>query len=247
MRPRVILHNAISLDGRLDGFPVDLQQYYELAGIWKEDATLAGSDTMLKAAEEVSPEDEDNLIPVEPDPDDRRPLLVIPDSLGRIRTWNYLRTLPYWSRFVALCSRSTPEEYLQYLEKRHIDCIVAGEDHVDLAAALLELNRRYGVKVVRVDAGGTLNRELLIRGLIDEISILVCPYLVGGQRHSCLFFPARTADKAVNSGKKDIPDGPDDPDIPKDPDGATRLELMQMERLKGDVVWLRYKVKWALR
>lgn len=98
----MILHNAISLDGRLDDFPVDLQQYYELAGIWKEDATLAGSDTMLKAAEEVSPEDEDNLIPPEPDPADRRPLLVIPDSRGRIRTWNYLRTLPYWRRFVAL-------------------------------------------------------------------------------------------------------------------------------------------------
>lgn len=180
---------------------MDLQQYYELAGIWKEDATLAGSDTMLKAAEEYPPEDDDNLIPPEPDPDDMRPLLAIPDSRGRIRNWNYLRTLPYWSRFVALCLRSTPEEYLQYLKERHIGCIVVGEDHVDLAAALLELNHRFGVKVVRVDAGGTLNRELLgwpkrqfysesIRNLlpidwIDPVLVVHLPPFEGRVEYAC--------------------------------------------------------------
>jgi hypothetical protein len=44
MLPRVILHSAVSLDGKIDGFPVDLNQNYELATTWKEDATLAGSD-----------------------------------------------------------------------------------------------------------------------------------------------------------------------------------------------------------
>ncbi len=235
------MHNAISLDGRLDGFPVDLQQYYQLAGIWKEDATLAGSDTMLKAAEEYSPGDDDSLIPPEPDPDDGKPLLVIPDSRGRIRCWNYLRTLPYWGRFVALCSESTHNEYLQYLESRHVDFIVAGEDHVDLGAALLELNRRYGVKVVRVDAGGTLNRELLSRGLIDEISILICPCLVGGQRHKSLFPPAEGGEKAANShGKGASASG--NQGVQDDSDEATPLRLMQVERLEGNTIWLRYEV-----
>jgi hypothetical protein len=30
-RPRVIIHNLISLDGRLDGFPADAGLYYEMA------------------------------------------------------------------------------------------------------------------------------------------------------------------------------------------------------------------------
>lgn len=30
-RPRVTIHNLISLDGRLDGFPADVGLYYELA------------------------------------------------------------------------------------------------------------------------------------------------------------------------------------------------------------------------
>lgn len=38
MLAHVIFHNA-EPEGRIDGFPVDLQQYYDLVGIWKEDAT----------------------------------------------------------------------------------------------------------------------------------------------------------------------------------------------------------------
>ena len=55
MLPRVILHNAISLDGRIDGFPIDLQQYYELTATWKEDATLAGSETFRHISSFVKP------------------------------------------------------------------------------------------------------------------------------------------------------------------------------------------------
>ncbi|MDD4447861.1 MAG: RibD family protein, partial [Methanothrix sp.] len=187
MMPRVILHNAVSLDGKIDGFPVDLYQYYELVATWKEDATLAGSDTFLKAASEAPPEDESALLPPKIDPNDRRPLLVVPDSRGRIRTWHYLRSLPYWRGFVALCSQSTPQEYLHYLKERHIDCIIAGEDHVDLRAALQEMNSRYGVLVVRVDAGGTLNGLLLRKGLVAEVSLLIYPSLVGGEKQSGIF------------------------------------------------------------
>lgn len=194
MLPRVILHNAVSLDGRIDGFPVDLQQYYTLAATWKEDATLAGSETFLKAAGIAPPEDESAFIPPETDPSDQDPgdqraILVIPDSRGRIRTWHYLRSLPYWRHFVALCSESTPRDYLDYLKERHIDCIIAGEDHVDLRMALEELYSRYAVRVVRVDSGGTLNGLLLRQGLVSEVSVIIYPSLVGERRQAASFAP----------------------------------------------------------
>ncbi len=228
MLPRVILHNAVSLDGKIDGFPVDLYQYYGLAATWKEDATLAGSDTFLKAASEAPAEDKSVLLPPDVDSSDRRPLLAIPDSRGRIRTWHYLRSLPYWRGFVALCSQSTPQEYLHYLKERHIDCIIAGQDHVDLRAALREMNSRYGVKVVRVDAGGTLNGLLLRQGLVAEVSLLIYPSLVGGEKQS---------------GIISTPDLPVTADLLTGLRNAISLKLMQVEQLKGDVVWLRYEVK----
>ena len=229
MLPRVVLHNAVSLDGRIEGFPLDLEQYYELASTWKEDATLAGSQTFLKAADEAPPEDESAFLSPEADPEDRRPLLVIPDSRGHIRSWHYLRSLPYWRGFVALCSRSTPREYLQYLEERHIDCIITGDDHVDLQASLEQLASRYGIKVVRVDAGGTLNGLLLRQGLVDEVSLLVYPSLVGGERQSSIF---RAPDLAAASAP-----------AWQGSDGVISLYLIDAQRLKGDVMWLRYKVR----
>ena len=234
MLPKVILHNAVSLDGRIDGFPIDLFQYYELAASWKEDATLAGSDTFLKAASEAPPEDESAFLSPKIDPSDSRALLAIPDSRGRIRTWHYLRSLPYWRDVVALCSKSTPQEYLDYLKGRHIDYIIAGQGHVDLHVALEELNSRFGVKVVRVDAGGTLNGQLLRQGLVNEVSLLIYPSLVGGEKQSSIFrapdLPAIAAIAATA-----------DPVI--GPGGVISLKLLHMERLKGEVIWLRYEVK----
>jgi len=59
--PRVILHNAVSVDGRIDWFTPDVGQFYELASRWKEDATLAGSNTIFNQEEEV-PEESEGVI-----------------------------------------------------------------------------------------------------------------------------------------------------------------------------------------
>ena len=220
MLPRVILHNQVSVDGRIDWFPPDPGLYYELAGRWKVDAHLAGSDTIFNPEEEVPPGDDSALQPPEEKPDDPRPLLVVPDSRGRVRNWHALRKWGYWRDMVALCSRSTPRSYLEDLQQRHIECIVAGDDQVDLRAALEQLNRRYGVESVHVDSGGTLNGVLLRAGLVDEVSLLISPYLVGGAT-------ARSMFRA--------------PDLTS-PDGVIQLRLTHLEQVKDDIAWLRYEV-----
>lgn len=221
MLPRVILHNVVSLDGRIDGFVPNLGQYYGLVATWEEDATLAGSETILKSAgaEATAMEEVDPELP-KADPGDRRVLLVVPDSRGRIRGWNWLRRQPYWRDAVVLCSRSTPSEHLEYLRARRVEYIVAGDDRVDLRAALEELNARCGVATVRADSGGTLNGVLLRAGLVDEVSVVVHPALVGGEVSRSIFRAA------------DLPAGA----------GVISLELIHLERLEGDTVWLRYRV-----
>jgi 2,5-diamino-6-(ribosylamino)-4(3H)-pyrimidinone 5'-phosphate reductase len=220
MLPRVILHTAVSIDGRIDWFTPDLGLYYELATRFGEDATLAGSETMLAGSGEIPPETEADLTPPAVEPGDPRPLLVVPDSRGRLRGWHFWRTLPYWRGMVSLCSNATPKEHLAYLRERHVDCIVAGEERVDLRAALEELNARYGTKVVRVDSGGTLSGVLLRAGLVDEVSLLICPSLVGGTSPRSFF---RAPDLTTA-------------------EGVIPARLTHLERLNGDVVWLRYEV-----
>ncbi len=222
MLPRVVLHNAVSLDGHNDGFPVDMGQFYGVAARWKENATLVGSETILKGTEAIGvpPEDETAFEPPVRNPRDKRPLLAIADSGGRVRCWHMLRQAPYWRDCVALCSRKTPRDYLDYLKKRHIHALIVGEKHVDLRQALRRLNTRFGVKVVRVDAGGTLNGLLLQAGLVNEISLVVHPVLVGG-----------TTPHPFVSG----------PDLVS-PQAGISLRLSRAEKLKGGLLWLRYTV-----
>lgn len=221
MLPRVIVHNAISLDGRIDGFPADVGLYYELVGRWKVDAHLAGCDTMLQGESEI-PDVNDSVIepPAPPNPNDTRALLVVPDSRGRLRKWRGIRQMPFWRGAVALCSRATPQEYLENLVKWHVPYLIAGEDYVDLRAALDLLNLHFNVKAVYVDSGGTLSGVLLRAGLVNEVSVLIHPHLVGGIGPRPFFRPPD-----LGGPKRSIP-----------------LRLTHLERMKDDIVWLRYEV-----
>lgn len=222
MLPRVSLHNAVSLDGRLlEWGMVDFALYYGLIGTFSEQATLTGVGTVLAgAAHEGVADDPPDVHPASPASDDARPLLVVPDSRGRVRVWQWMLSQPYWRGGIALCSQATPNEHLSYLRRVGVDIITAGTDHVDLRAALEALCARHGVERVRADSGGTLNGVLLRLGLVDEVSLLVAPVLMGDDAsRSFLNAPALAAAS-----------------------GYPALKLAQLQRLAGDNLWLRYEV-----
>ncbi len=216
MRPRIIIHNAVSADGRIDGFMPDIGLFYKLAGAFKEDAILAGSETIL-AGLEMFGQDEATE-PVEKQTG--LPLLAVVDSRGRIRAWDRLKGQPYWGEVLVLASESTPVEYLDYLDGQNVSHLVAGKDKVDLAVVLERLSADYTVHTVRVDSGGTLNGALLREGLVDEVSLLTHPVLVGGTSPKSFFVA---------------------PDL-SSPENAIPLELTHLERLEGGLIWLRYHV-----
>lgn len=178
MLPWVIIYNAVSLDGRITGFDADVELYYELASKWDVDAVLMGSNTVLigfgvKPGQNIE-ESVEAFQPRLKDVDDR-PLLVVPDSKGQIRIWTEILKMPYIRDVLVLCSRSTPSEYLNFLEERYIDYLVVGYQHVNLETALEELNTKFGVKKIRIDSGGVLNGILLSAGLVDEVRLLLHP------------------------------------------------------------------------
>jgi 2,5-diamino-6-(ribosylamino)-4(3H)-pyrimidinone 5'-phosphate reductase len=222
MKPRVILHKAVSADGRLDGFRPELEVYYGLAGRFHEDVTLAGSLTLLESPDGPALALDPGEIPEPPvpDPGDERPILAVPDSRDRIKNWAHLRTLPYWRDIYVLSSSTASPEQIERFRRQHVPYFLCGRERVDLAAALNSIGARFGAKTVRVDAGETLNGALLRAGLVDEISLLVHPRFVGEAS-------PRSAFKAEDPGG---------------PEGALELELAGNETLPGGLVWLRYAV-----
>lgn len=150
--PRVIIHNAVSADGRIDWLTFDLGLFYGLVSRWNEDATLGGSDTLLKGFEELVEDQYETQEEIQPDPNDKRPLLVVPDSGGRVRKWKAILRQPYWRGAIVLCSEKTPKEYLDYLNGIKINYIKAGKEHVDIKTALERLYEEYGIKTIRLDS-----------------------------------------------------------------------------------------------
>jgi 2,5-diamino-6-(ribosylamino)-4(3H)-pyrimidinone 5'-phosphate reductase len=226
-RPRVTIHNLTSLDGRLDGFPADVGLYYELVGRLPHQAVLTGSNTMLAAAaaQGVDMSDEDAGPPPDPRPQgspagpDTRPLLVLVDGRGRVTRYAWLRQQPSWRDVLALCSAAAPASHLDRLRRLGVEYAVLGEDRVDLGAALRMLAGRHGVMAVRVDAGGGLNAALLRDGLVDEISVVIAPYLAASPAG-----PLRLVAGADNAA-------------------ALALGLIATERLRDGHIWLRYSVR----
>jgi 2,5-diamino-6-(ribosylamino)-4(3H)-pyrimidinone 5'-phosphate reductase len=188
MKPKVILYTAVTLDGRTTGFSVDLGLFYSLAQKWSEDSTLVGCDTLLSAPDEIPEDDGSALKFAEPKDDDSRPILVVPDSRGRLKSWHYWTKQPYWKDFIVLCTKHTPSEHIEYLKHRGIKTILSGTEHVEFKQAFGILHDRFGVETIRVDSGGTLNGVLLRAGLVDEIHLLVHPTLIGGINQKTFFY-----------------------------------------------------------
>jgi len=187
MKPIIILHNSITLDGSLTGFMPDMELHYKIAGGFTPDANLIGSETVKTGqemfGEGIPPEEPGDFIV--PQRDSKLPLWVIIDSGGKLMGMLHTcRRFEYCRDILILVSDSTPANYLIHLEERNYKFIKAGTDKVNLKKALAELYSRYGVNKVVTDTGQVLGNLLLNGGLVDEISLLIHPIIIGKKSYA---------------------------------------------------------------
>jgi len=104
---------------------------------------------------------------------------------------------------------------MRYLEERKYDYHLDGTDHVDLRKALEFLSEKFKAKRVLTDTGRILGNLLLEQGLVDEVSLLLHPVIVGEKSYNIFG------------------------NITKNP----KLILRKQEKLEKGCVWLVYKVK----
>ncbi|MFA9431761.1 RibD family protein [Egicoccus sp. AB-alg2] len=231
-RPYVVTHLLQSLDGQLTGFPPDVGRYYALAARLPHDVVLTGSGTMVAAAvdagvdlsvddpvqETASDADGDRSAPPGDGSRGEAPLLVVVDSRGRLTRFDWLRAAGLWRDVLVAGSATTPATHRARTADAGVELVLCGEDRVDLSALLGHLHAVVGSTAVRVDAGAGLNAALLDAGLVDEVSVVLAPYLAGRP--------------------SDLPPGPPLPPTPP----SVRLALRQVEQEPDDHLWLRYAV-----
>ncbi len=182
MTPEIIIHNSISLDGSLTGFMPDMAIHYRIAGDYKPDAHLIGSQTII-AGNEMFDEGISEEIPSDFKQPDRRkdlPWWVIVDSRGRLKGMLHTcRRFEFCRDAIILVSKLTPEDYIQHLQQRNYQFIKAGDSKVDLEQALQQLAENFGINKILTDTGSVLGNLLINMGLVKEISLLVHPVIVG--------------------------------------------------------------------
>jgi riboflavin biosynthesis pyrimidine reductase len=124
---------------------------------------------------------------------------------------------------VAILTEQVPDRYLAFLRSRGVSYLFGGKTRVDLPKVLRELQARFGIRKLLLEGGGTINGSFLAAGVIDELSILIAPVADGGVGTPTLF------DARKGSGP------------------ARHLKLLSVERRRGDLLWVRYRVRRGRR
>ncbi|MBP7732526.1 MAG: dihydrofolate reductase family protein [Caldisericia bacterium] len=172
---KVIIHNAIGIDGRNIGLNIDLESFFDQDLHYHEDVVLVNIETISKIEMKLDGSGEfyvPNMIQ-----DDKRPALAVVDDSGMVRCWKALMESGYWKEYYAIITKQTNHDYVSKLVKKGIQPIVAGEKKVDMKHVIEILDKELGFEMCRLDPSGELNSAMLDLDLVDEVSLVVIPMM----------------------------------------------------------------------
>lgn len=111
----------------------------------------------------------------------------------------------------------------QLLDKYDNIKIIYFEKEIDFETLFIKFKRDYGIERITIQTGGTLNSKLLKLKLIDYISIVVAPCLIGGKNTQSLI-----GGESIHNEKE--------------LENIKALKLLKCEMLKDSYIHLQYEV-----
>lgn len=223
-RPYVICHMTPSIDGKIvaTSWPshrIASAEYERTAETLGADAWIIGRISMEPYAgkSKVPRRKVKSRIPRRDfvaDTDARSYAIAI-DPSGKL-TWR-LNAIDD-EHVITVLSERVSDDYLAFLQSRSVSYVFGGRANIDLSRVLVKLRTKFGIRKLLLEGGGKINGSFLAAGLIDELSILIAPVADGSIGTPTLF----DAKGGKGLGRK--------------------LRLISVTRLKGDLVWVRYKI-----
>ncbi|MQA93883.1 MAG: deaminase [Streptosporangiales bacterium] len=219
-RPYVLLSCALSLDGHIDDTGEERLLLSDEADFDRVDEVRAGSDAILVGAGTVRRDDPRLLVRDETRRRERtarglpeHPVKVVLTAAGDLDPDRRFFTLGHGEKLVYTTDATAPD-----LRARLGDAatVVGLGTRIDLPTMLADLHGR-GVRRLMVEGGGHTHTAFLTAGLVDELRLVIAPFLVGESEAPRFVYPG------------DFPYGPDRP-----------LRLTGVTRL-GHLVLLTYR------
>lgn len=186
MKPFVFINVAVTADGKMDTFErkgAGISSATDKARVLRlraeADAVMVGGHTLL---------DEDPKLTVKTaqlrEERTARGMTENPIKVGVVTQANlkvdgdFMTSGP--ARRIIFTTSQTSAEQISVLSEHGAEVYVLGEKRVNLNLAL-ETLYSLGVRRLMVEGGGSLNFELLRKGLVDELYVYLAPKIFGGQ------------------------------------------------------------------
>ncbi len=134
-----------------------------------------------------------------------------------------LRYLSAWVEHVFIVTTNKKHPAFKLADKLGNVTVIYYPGAISFPDLFSGLKKKYGVKRITIQSGGTMNAKLLRAGLIDRLSLVVAPVLVGGKTTPSLI--DGEAVHRVNELAKLRP-----------------LKLISVKKLKHSYLHLAYKV-----
>lgn len=236
-RPYVICHILSAIDGKIDGdffrMPELLPVREELSKIRREygcDAVLNGAVTAAEIYAYGYWEAERETGKAYPREDfvgdvGLKNFIVVVDPKGSLRWGRNVidRKGQPKSHVIEILTEDVCDGYLTHLQEVGISYVFAGKDALDARLALHKLKTIFGIDTLMITGGGIVNWSFLQAGMIDELSMVICPLADGKTDTATVFDHSSFVSENV----------------------PVAFSLLDVRKLEGDGIWLRYLPKNA--
>jgi 2,5-diamino-6-(ribosylamino)-4(3H)-pyrimidinone 5'-phosphate reductase len=219
--PRIICHMAPSVDGRIVTTNWDVkrsitEEYERTAKTFDADAWIIGRVSMEPYAGKARVPRSSLRIPRNDfiARSDAKSYAIAIDPSGKL-TWRSGSIDD--EHVITILTERVSNAYLAFLQSKGVSYLFGGKVRVDLRKIVAKLAVEFGIRTLLLEGGGKINGSFLAADLIDELSLLIAPIADGSTGTPSLF----DAEKGA----------------------ARRFELISVQKLKDDIVWLRYKVR----
>lgn len=122
------------------------------------------------------------------------------------------------SQIIAVLTEQVSEERLKQLRETGVAYIIAGERELEPETVISKLEELFGIKKLMIAGGGYIDWAFLKDDMIDEVSLVIAPSADGFKDTPSLFMKSKD-------------------------DGTVKdFELINVEKITDNAVWLRYRV-----
>ena len=201
VRPYIICHMTTSINGKITEEYLNkaldsVAEYYKIHQEFKADAFLCGRLTMASSFTQGYYPD---LIKYKGKKIDRM------DFVGEIHDF-YAIAIDFYGRLgwkqnhivdddpgydnayiIEVVSENVSDEFLSYLREQRISYIFGGKDKLDLKLVVKKLKELFDIHLLLLEGGRIINGSFLDENLIDELSLVVAPFIESSDDAKDLF------------------------------------------------------------